>query len=71
MMAQQKQTGIAGSKQDEDLKRNPGIGQSKGAYASGEELEDLEAENTFEGDVENDVEPSGAVRPERLGRTNK
>ncbi|GLS99994.1 hypothetical protein GCM10007897_13780 [Sphingobium jiangsuense] len=58
-------------KRDEDLERNPGIGQSKGAYATGEEPEDIEGENTVEGDVENDPEPDGSIDPERLGRTNK
>ena len=63
--------GIAGAKQDEDLRRNPGIGQSKGGYASGEELEDAEGDNTVEGDVENDPEPTGGINPDRKGRTNK
>ena len=62
--------GIAGPKQDEDLKDNPGIGQSKGAYASGEQLDDAEGETTMEGDVENDPEATGGVDPNRLGRTN-
>jgi hypothetical protein len=66
-----RKTGIAGPKQDEDLKTNPGIGQSKGAYAAGEEIEDAEGENTVEGDVENDPEPDGSINPNRLGRTNK
>lgn len=58
-------------KRDEDLERNTGIGQSKGAYATGEEPEDIEGENTVEGDVENDPEPDGSIDPDRLGRTNK
>lgn len=62
--------GIAGPKQDEDLEENPGIGQSKGAYASGEELEDAEGKNTVEGDVENDPQVDGSVDPDRLGRAN-
>lgn len=66
-----RKAGIVGAKQDEDLKTNPGIGQSKGAFASGEELEDAEGENTVEGDVGNDPEPDGSVDPERVGRTNK
>ena len=37
--------GIAGSKRDEDLKENPGIGQSEGAYSSGEALEDRGSRN--------------------------
>ena len=63
--------GIAGPKQDADLKENPGIGQSKGAYASGEKLENAEGDNTIEGDVENDPDATGGVNPNRLGRTNK
>lgn len=68
-MAKNKQ-GIAGSKQDEDLTDNPGIGQSKGAYASREALEDDAGDNTVEGDVENDPQPDGSVDPDRLGRSN-
>ena len=56
---------------DPDLKRNPGIGQSKGAFAAGGKLEDIEGENSVEGDVDNDPEASGAVNPRRLGRTNE
>lgn len=62
--------GIARAKQDEDLKENPGIGPSKGAYASGEELDDADGDNTVEGDVENDPQGEGSVDPNRLGRTN-
>lgn len=63
--------GIAGPKQDEDLKTNPGIGQSKGAFAAGEDIDDADGDNTVEGDVENDPEPTGGVNPNRIGRTNK
>ncbi|MBW8783521.1 MAG: hypothetical protein JF593_02590 [Novosphingobium sp.] len=55
----------------DDLKRNPGIGQSKGAFATGEDPKQLEGQNTFEGDVENDPSPIGSVPEGRLGRTNK
>src|SRR4051812_47656708 len=47
-----------------DLVRNPGIGGSKGvtmAQASLDDLEDLEGENTFEGDVENDTNAQGGI----------
>ena len=44
---------------DRDLERNPGIGQSKGAFATGESPEELEGENTTEGDVDNDSNPDG------------
>jgi hypothetical protein len=58
-------------KLDEDLKDNPGIGQSKGGYAQGGDLDDAEGENTMEGDVENDPGAQGRIDPERTGRTNK
>jgi hypothetical protein len=47
-----------------DLVRNPLIGGSKGvtmAQATPEELEELEGENTIEGDVENDTNPQGGI----------
>ena len=66
-----KSKGVAGPKQDEDLRRNPGIGQSKGAFATGEDPEELEGENTFEGDVENDSDALGRVNADRIGRTNR
>lgn len=56
----------------DDLKCNPGIGASRGATLSGagdlgaDELED--GENTFEGDVENDVTPQGGLNPEQRSR---
>ncbi len=56
-----------------DLERNPGIGQSKGTFATGESPESLAADNTYEGDVENDAgRPGGsAVDPGRMPRHNK
>jgi hypothetical protein len=45
------------SKRDEDLRENPGIGQSKGAFAAGGDLDDAEGESTVEGDVDNDAGP--------------
>jgi hypothetical protein len=60
-----------------DLDRNPGIGASKGATMAGADADDIDeamqdAENTFEGDVENDAGPRGfGVDPERRGRANK
>ena len=59
---------------DEDLRENPGIGASKGAYAmhsDPDDLEDLEGVNTYEGDVENDTTPVGSVPEGKVGRTNK
>jgi hypothetical protein len=60
----------------DDLKRNPGIGASKGTTMAGADADDLdeemsEAENTFKGDVENDAgRPGAGVDPKRLGRHN-
>ena len=58
----------------DDLECNPGVGASRGATMSGagdlgaDELED--GENTFEGDVENDVTPEGGVDPNQRARTH-
>ena len=59
---------------DKDLRENPGIGTSKGTIKGGEILDDdesLDGDNTFKGDVENDVTPQGGVNPDQRGRTNK
>src|SRR3546814_12799997 len=71
IMSTTEKDGIAGPKQDEDLRRNPGIGQSKGTTAAGEKVEEIEGDNTVEGDIENDPDAAGGVDPNRLGRTNK
>jgi hypothetical protein len=55
----------------DDLKDNPGIGSSKGTTISGEEPEVLEGENTYEGDVENDADATGAPTAQRRHRTNR
>ena len=57
-------------KADKDLKRNPGIGQSKGSFATGIPPEEIDGENTVEGDTENNAGPSGEVKLGRE-RTNK
>ena len=54
----------------DDHEGDPAIGQSKG-IGSREDLEQIEGENTVEGDVENDSSWGGGVDPARLGRTNK
>lgn len=54
----------------DDLERSPGIGESKGAFRTGEDPQTIEGENTVEGDVENDPRPSGKVDGNQLGRTN-
>src|SRR3546814_9168988 len=58
-MSTTEKDGIAGPKQDEDLRRNPGIGQSKGTTAAGEKVEEIEGDNTVEGDIENDPDAAG------------
>ncbi len=55
----------------DDLKCDPGIGSSKGMYAAGGRPEEIEGENTQEGDVANDTLPSGGVNPDQRGRTNR
>jgi hypothetical protein len=47
-----------------DLRSNPLIGGSKGATMSGtsaDDLDDLQGANTFEGDLENDVNAAGGI----------
>ena len=49
---------------DADLKGNPLIGGSKGVAMAGvspDELEELEGDNTIEGDVENDTNALGGI----------
>ena len=57
----------------DDLKRNPGIGQSKGLEgASDEDVDALAADSTAEGDVANEVDArTGGIDPKHMGRTNK
>jgi hypothetical protein len=55
----------------DDLKRNPGIGHSKGAFATGENPETIEGENTVEGDIDNDATVTDGVPQREHGRTNK
>jgi hypothetical protein len=55
---------------DVDLKRDPGIGASKGTIQARDvEIED--GENTFRGDVDNDTTIGGGVDPNQRRRTNK
>ena len=70
-MTDRKDTQEKDTNLDRDLRSNPGIGQSKGAYAMGGNLDDAEGENTVEGDVENDPDGLGQPTETRLGRTNK
>ena len=61
-----------GSPFQSDLDRNPGIGQSKSAFATGADPEEIEGDNTVEGDVENGPNALGGIsKRDGLGRTNK
>ena len=53
----------------DDLERNPGIGQSAGLFARtrGEDANLIEGDNTIEGDIENDGGVAGGINP-TLGR---
>ena len=55
----------------DDLERDPGIGQSKGAFRTGEHPQTIKNENTSEGDVDNDSTPTGGVPEAERGRTNE
>jgi len=59
---------------DADLKHNPMIGGSEGTTISGtmvDDLEDLQGGSTIEGDIENDINPQGAVAQGRVGRKTR
>ncbi|WP_411906870.1 hypothetical protein [Rhizobium mayense] len=59
---------------DKDLRKNPGVGTSKGTIKGGEILdedESLDGDNTFKGDVENDVTSQGGINPKQMGHTNR
>jgi len=68
-MNQDRRQGVAGPKQDEDLRRNPGIGQGAGTSQGGD-TDLIEGENTVEGDIDNNADAAGAVKTD-MGRTNK
>ena len=54
----------------DDLERNPGIGQSKGSFMTGISPEEIEGENTVEGDIDNDTTASDGVPQRKRERTN-
>jgi hypothetical protein len=54
----------------DDLERNPGIGQSSGTTIAGADPREIEGDNTVEGDVENDVQGHGGIDEHQRGRTN-
>ena len=53
----------------DDLQRNPGISQSPGLDKAG--FDELEADNTTEGDTAENANPQGGVDADDWGRTNK
>lgn len=55
----------------DDIDRDPGIGSSKGTFATGKDAESIDGENSIEGDVENDSTHGGGADPAQLGRTNE
>lgn len=61
----------AGGPLVDDLKRNPGIGQSPGSFMTGEGPQSIEGENTVEGDSANDSTDSDGVPQEERERTNR
>ena len=68
-MDEKRERGIAGPKQDEDLRRNPGISQGAGTSQGGD-VDLIEGENTVEGDTDNNAGRFGQVKTD-MGRTNK
>ncbi len=55
----------------DDLKDNPGIGQSKGLFRSGESPNEIGGLSTVEGDRENDSSLGGGARAADRGRTHE
>jgi hypothetical protein len=64
------QLSAAGAKLDQDLQRNPGIGQSKCSFATGIPPSEIEGDNTVEGDADNDTTPTDGVPERQRERTN-
>ncbi len=60
----------AGGQRNDSLDRNPGIGQSKGSFATGMSPREIAGENTVEGDVDNDTTPTDGVPEHERARTN-
>jgi hypothetical protein len=50
---------------------NPGIGQSKGSFATGARPAEIEGDNTVEGDVDNDSTITDGVPERPRERTNR
>ena len=54
----------------DDLERDPGIGGSKGAFATGDHPQTIKGENTSEGDVDNDSTLTDGVPEQVRERAN-
>jgi hypothetical protein len=54
----------------DDLERNPGIGQSKGSFSTGIAPDEIDGDNTVEGDSENDSTATDGVPERPRERTN-
>ena len=65
------QTDVKDNPFSKDLDRDPGIGKSKGTFATGEDPEAIEGENAVDGDVQNDSTYGDGADPSQLGRRNK
>jgi hypothetical protein len=57
-------------KGEDDLVKNPGIGQSPGLQ-DGDDFDLIEGDNTAEGDTGNDTKPDGSLDPDQDGQTSK
>ena len=57
-------------KGEDDLIKNPGIGQSPGLQ-NGDEFDLIAGENTVEGDTDNAAKPNGGLDPDQRGQTDK
>jgi hypothetical protein len=69
---------MTGSKHDkgespfaDDLDHNPGIGQSKGSFATGVSPSEIEGDNTVEGDEENDPTATGGLLHDQPGEKTR
>ena len=54
----------------DEREKNPGIGQSKGAFMTGEDPQSIAGENTVEGAAAHDSTDGDGVRQEERERTN-
>lgn len=55
----------------DDLERNPGIGQSKGSFATGIAPGEIAGDNTVEGDEENDPTATGGLLHDQPGEKTR